>query len=170
LRTFLTSVSLAMALLLASSPLSAQTPPSQTPPAADAQQEPETPPTESPIISGMRTMIGAKAEEVDRKSKQVGELRFGSLKAGATASLSVDLDPKKAHLIVAACDFDCVAIDLKAFDQNEKLVAEHKGGGDMPTLAIKPGQATALKVTLTMTECREPACRAGIGVYQRSKP
>jgi hypothetical protein len=165
LRTFLTSGFVAMMLLLASSPLLAQ-----TPPVTKETEEPETPPTESPIISGMRTMIGAKAEEVDRKSKQVGDLRFGSLKAGATASLSVDLDPKKAHLIIAACDFDCVAIDLKAFDQNDKLVAEHKGGGDMPTLAIKPGQATALKVTLTMTECREPACRAGLGVYQRSKP
>lgn len=158
-------ITLAGALL--AQPALAQKP---SPPPAAEQQEPETPPTESPIISGMRIMMNAKAEEIDRKSKALGEQRFGQLRAGSSASLNLDIDPKKAHLIVAACDFDCVAIDLKAFDQAGKLVAEHKGGGDLPTLTIKPGQAQAIKVELTMTECREPACRAGIGVYQRSKP
>jgi hypothetical protein len=143
--------------------------PTVAPQPAEPRQE-EAPPAESPIISGMRIMMNAKAEEVDARATPVGQQRFGGLRAGASATLTVELDPAKAHLIVAACDFDCVAIDLKAFDEADTLVAEHRGGGDLPTLRIPPNKAHTLRVTLTMTECREDVCRAGIGVYQRSRP
>ena len=118
----------------------------------------------------MRLMMNARAEEADEKAAIVGEQRFGALPAGQTASLTVPLAPGKAHIIVAACDFDCVKIDLKAFDEAGKLIAEHKGGGDVPALDIKPDKASTLRVDLTMTECSQRQCRAGLGVYQRSKP
>ena len=62
LSSSLLGLSLLTMAVLAAAPLQAQ-----PPPVTRESEEPETPPTESPIISGMRTMIGAKAEDVDRK-------------------------------------------------------------------------------------------------------
>jgi hypothetical protein len=90
---------------------------------------------------------------------------IGSLRQGANASHTLQLNAGTSYQLVGVCDNDCTDFDLRLFDPQGRMVAEDVLTDDTPVLSVTPSRGGTYTVRAIMTSCSSQPCRYGIGVY-----
>ena len=90
---------------------------------------------------------------------------MGSLREGANASHTLQLNAGTSYQIVGVCDNDCSDFDLRIYDANGRMVDEDVLTDDTPVLEVSPSRTGTYTVRAIMTTCSDEPCRYGIGVY-----
>jgi hypothetical protein len=93
----------------------------------------------------------------------VDDIRFGTLNAGASETVRLDLAPGMAYTIVAGCDVDCTDIDLYLTDSRGNEVDSDIQDDDIPMVITDRGGSYGLRVS--MVGCTAEPCHWGIGVF-----
>jgi hypothetical protein len=101
----------------------------------------------------------------DNGMRRTHEPYIGSLRNGANASHSLQLNAGTSYSLVGVCDNDCSDFDLRLFDQRGRMVAEDVLTDDTPVLSVTPRFSGTYTVRAIMTDCSDQPCRYGIGVY-----
>jgi len=72
--------------------------------------------------------------------------------------LHVDLTGGAEYLVVAACDDNCLDLDLFVYDPSGDLVAEDAASGDFPEGRFTAPVAGTYEVVLRMARCAAEVC------------
>ncbi|HEX6748333.1 MAG TPA: hypothetical protein VF092_13640 [Longimicrobium sp.] len=92
---------------------------------------------------------------------------IGSLREGANASHTIQLNGGTRYQIIGVCDNDCSDFDLRLFDPSGRMVSEDVLTDDTPVVSVTPRRTGTYTVRAIMTTCSDEPCRYGIGVYGR---
>jgi hypothetical protein len=90
---------------------------------------------------------------------------IGSLREGATAGHTLQLNAGVRYQLVGVCDNDCSDFDMRLFDPQGREVASDVLADDTPVLSVTPNRGGTYTVRGIMTSCSSEPCRYGIGVY-----
>ena len=92
---------------------------------------------------------------------------IGSLRTGASATHSIQLNGGTAYTLVGVCDNDCSDVDLRLYDPSGREVDSDLLTDDTPVVSVTPRRTGTYTVRAIMTTCSNQPCRYGIGVYGR---
>jgi hypothetical protein len=71
------------------------------------------------------------------------------------------------YRVLGACDDDCRAIGLEAYDSNGERIAGSDGAGDFPVLELTPAVSGQYTMRVRLVSCEVPPCYVGVRVMQR---
>lgn len=75
------------------------------------------------------------------------------------------LDSNKSYALTAACDKDCVDIDIRLKNAYGEELAEDADESDNALIQFSPSASGQYTVEVEMYECRQNPCYYGIGVF-----
>jgi hypothetical protein len=97
----------------------------------------------------------------------VGEIQLEEIAEFDFYQVEYAIDPAKQYHVYAACDDDCLDIDLIAYGSDDKEIQSDAADDAVPMLIISPYEAgDRLIVELEMSQCDADVCVFGIGLYE----
>jgi hypothetical protein len=97
----------------------------------------------------------------------VGEIQLEEIAEFDVYQVAYAIDPAKQYHVYAACDDDCLDIDLTAYGSDGAEIQSDDAADAMPMLIISPYEAgNRLIVELEMSQCDADVCVFGIGLYE----
>jgi len=119
---------------------------------------------EQTISDYVRGMIAARPDDDERL---VGDIVLDEIAETESLDVSFAIDPDKTYFVYAACDDDCVDIDMVAVDSDGLPVDYDEEDDSEPLLMILPGEAgEELRVAVDMIACETDVCVVGVALYE----
>jgi len=109
----------------------------------------------------------ASTEMAGRGFQPTHRVYTGSLNAGASDSVSVDLVRGGDYRIVGVCDNDCSDVDLALFAPSGAALTSDVLTDDVPILTVVPSSTGQFSVRVDMVTCSADPCRYGIEVFAK---
>jgi hypothetical protein len=82
-------------------------------------------------------------------------------------NVQVMLNSGVRYRVLGACDNDCSAIALEAYDPNGALITRSSGEGDFPVLELTPSSSGQFTVRVRLVTCRVAPCFVGVRVLEQ---
>jgi hypothetical protein len=95
------------------------------------------------------------------------DMIVGTLQAGASVGLEVDLESGVEYMIVGVCDNDCTDLDLSLVDLQGNVLFEDTLDDDAPILRFTAPAGGAHFLDVHMYACSVEPCSFGYKVYRR---
>lgn len=95
------------------------------------------------------------------------EVVTGSLAAGATEQVDMELEAGVEYVIVGVCDVDCSDVDLFLRDRSGRMVDSDIELDDVPIVTVTPARTGTYTLEVRMVTCSAAPCRYGVGTYGR---
>jgi hypothetical protein len=95
------------------------------------------------------------------------DMIVGTLYAGYSVGLEVDLDFGVEYMIVGVCDKDCSDLDLSLMDLQGNVLFEDLLDDDAPILTFTAPAGGVYFLHVEMYECSVEPCSFGYKVYRR---
>jgi hypothetical protein len=95
------------------------------------------------------------------------DVSYDFLRQGEFKFYTTNLKRGVEYKILSVCDGDCGDIDLKLYDENNKVVSEDLGTDDIPIVSCKPRWSGQFKIYVKMYECSLNPCKFGLVVYSK---
>ncbi len=80
---------------------------------------------------------------------------------GTRRSLRLTLDGGRRYEAVGKCDNDCSDLDLRLYDENDRLVDSDVLSDATPIVAVTPRHTATYRLEVDMHACRTPTCGWG---------
>ncbi len=107
-------------------------------------------------------------EVVDEEEELVGDLKSGELEEGESATIAVQINPRKSYAVYSSCDFDCYDLDMAIVDDDGEDIDSDYEDDDVPIIMVEPGESgRELTIRIDMEGCDEDVCVWAVGVYEQ---
>ena len=121
-----------------------------------------------PASAQYREQVAAEIEEwkevlAEDGYRLIDDSKIGTLNAGASETVRLDLAPGMSYTIVGGCDADCGDIDLFLTDASGNEIDTDIQDDDYPMVVTERGGSYGLRVS--MVSCSSEPCHWGIGVF-----
>jgi len=116
------------------------------------------------VLRQLSTVDGVARNE---GMQRLGNPLVGSIAAGSSATLEVNLKAGRRYRLFGVCDNDCSDLDLRLVDPSGTTVAEDVDTDDVPILAHTAQRSGSYRVQVIMARCSANPCRYGVSLYGR---
>lgn len=99
--------------------------------------------------------------------QRLGNPLVGSIAAGSSTTLQVNLNAGRRYRLFGVCDNDCTDMDLRLVDPSGQTVAEDVEADDVPIVAHTAQRTGSYRVQVIMARCSVSPCRYGVSLYGR---
>lgn len=114
--------------------------------------------------------IGQFARNLPTNLEAVGDLWNGKLADGASTSFTLDIDSRRAYLVIADCYLSCSRVDVSVSnDEDGSNIHNSEQRGGLAVAYINPLAASKVRIKVTMVDCAKPACVWGAAVVVEAK-
>lgn len=90
-----------------------------------------------------------------------------AMQPATSYNMQVTLSAGVLYRVLGACDDDCKAIALEAYDSNGARIAGSDGSGDFPVLELTPLTSGQYTMRVRLVQCEVAPCYVGVRVVQR---
>ncbi|HVY89097.1 MAG TPA: hypothetical protein VG942_09535 [Hyphomonadaceae bacterium] len=95
----------------------------------------------------------------------LGDMQVGDLPKDGKSSFTIDVDPRKAHIVVAACSSSCT-VDLKAVNAEDGSDIHDGERRPLTTqVYINPLAASKVRIDVVMANCGAKTCTWGAELF-----
>ena len=114
--------------------------------------------------------IEAKAESRDRKIREIGVVKVGTLQQGAEATIPLDVTGVHDAAILGTCDIGCSDLDLRLVTDDGRLVDLDEDDDHSPRVDVEAGKPNKLLLKVRMARCTSGSCTFAVSQFQYDDP
>jgi len=100
-----------------------------------------------------------------RGFEKTHDYKIATLASGGAKSSTLNLQKGTQYVIIGVCDRDCSDLDIKLYDENDRLIATDTSTDDKPLVSVTPRWTGEFRILVSMYRCGNSPCYYGVGVF-----
>lgn len=97
----------------------------------------------------------------------LGQELTGSLAAGESGSIDVNLNAGVDYSLIGVCDADCGDINLEIYDSEGHEIDSDLESDDVPIVTLTPDRSASYRLVIGMVTCKLEPCYYGVRLLKR---